>query len=70
VIDDIFGGAGAPVAQNALKQLAATLEVVVEAPSGYFEILCHIIDPYSVDTAFNQRSLCRVNPILFGQVGA
>lgn len=68
-MDDIFGGACAPVAEDAFEQFAAALEVVVEAATGDRQLLGQGVDPDGVDAAFDQDALCGVNPVLSSEVG-
>jgi hypothetical protein len=70
VQNHIFGGACAPVAEDAFEQFPATFEVVVEAATGDLQFLGQGVDPHSVDAAGNQDFLCRMNPIFPREVGA
>lgn len=58
-----------PIAEYPLQQLVAIAEVVIKAAARNAHGLRQRIDTYSVDPAFAQQLLGRLNPVLTGQIG-
>ncbi|MNE51991.1 hypothetical protein D3C80_1466450 [compost metagenome] len=68
--DDVFGGPGTPIAEDALEQFVATLEVVVEAAAGDVQLFRQGVDPHRVDATLDQHALSGVDPVFAGKRGA